>query len=57
VVDDLMRDPYYHAPPPKSTGRELYSARYITDFIARCRTAQASASHADIIATAFHDRP
>lgn len=52
VVADLLRDPYFLAPPPKSTGRELFNRAYITDFIARCEAARHGATTADIIATA-----
>ncbi len=52
VVDALLGHPYFAAPPPKSTGRELFSAAYAADVIARCRTARPAASDADIVATA-----
>ena len=52
VVEELLRDPYFSEPPPKSTGRELFSPAYIADFIAACRSARADASDADVIATA-----
>ncbi len=51
VVDALLADPYFAAPPPKSTGREHFSAAYVTDLIARCQRAGASGD-ADIVATA-----
>ncbi len=37
VVDELLAAPYFAAPPPKSTGRELFTAAYVDDLIARCR--------------------
>lgn len=51
VVDSLLAEAYFAVPPPKSTGRELFSAGYIADFIARCR-ATPGATDADIVATA-----
>lgn len=50
VVADLMAAPYFAAPPPKSTGRELFDSAYIEDLIARCR--KEGGSDEDIIATA-----
>jgi anhydro-N-acetylmuramic acid kinase len=52
VVDTLLADAYFAAPPPKSTGRELFSAGYIADFMARCRATKPGATDADIVATA-----
>jgi anhydro-N-acetylmuramic acid kinase len=52
VIEELLRDPWYAAPPPKSTGREKYTTAFIGEFIARCRTARAGASDEDVIATA-----
>jgi anhydro-N-acetylmuramic acid kinase len=52
IVDELLAHPYFAAPPPKSTGRELFSAAYIDDLIARCRSSHSSCSSQDIIATA-----
>ena len=52
VVDAALLDPYFSAPPPKSTGRELFTPDYIARFIAQCRAARAEASPHDIIATA-----
>jgi anhydro-N-acetylmuramic acid kinase len=50
IVRELLSDPYFSAPPPKSTGRELFSASYIATLIERCRAR--SATDEDIIATA-----
>ena len=50
VVADLMTAPYFAAPPPKSTGRELFDAAYVDNLITRCRAG--GASDEDIIATA-----
>ncbi len=52
VVDELLAEPYFAAPPPKSTGRELFSSSYIARFIERCERARPDASSEDIIATA-----
>ena len=52
VVDELLLEPYFVAPPPKSTGRELFSSAYIARFIDRCRAARPDASTQDIVATA-----
>jgi anhydro-N-acetylmuramic acid kinase len=52
VVQAALRHPYYAADPPKSTGRELYTARFIDDFIAQCRQAEPNATIEDIVATA-----
>jgi anhydro-N-acetylmuramic acid kinase len=51
IVGELLKHPYFSAPPPKSTGRELFSSSYIQDFIARCRK-DAKCRDEDIIATA-----
>lgn len=52
VVDTLVRAPYFSAPPPKSTGRELFSPAYVQQLIDQCRAANKSCSNEDIIATA-----
>jgi anhydro-N-acetylmuramic acid kinase len=52
VVDASLNDPFFRKDPPKSTGRELFTPRYIEDFVARCRAAKAGCSDADIVATA-----
>jgi anhydro-N-acetylmuramic acid kinase len=50
VISELMAAPYFSAPPPKSTGRELFDTAYIERLIARCR--RDGAGDEDIIATA-----
>jgi len=52
VVDASLAHPYYSADPPKSTGRELYTPRFIDDFIAECRRVAPTATAEDIIASA-----
>ena len=52
VVADAMQHPYFAAEPPKSTGRELFTPRFIGDFITACRAAKPAATDADIVATA-----
>lgn len=52
VVDASLAAPFFSAEPPKSTGRELFSERYIEDFVARCRAAGKGCTDADVVATA-----
>src|SRR5205085_9565303 len=52
VVDELLAAPYFKAPPPKSTGRELFNAAYVANLISKSRAARKSATTADIVATA-----
>jgi len=52
VVGDSLGEPYFTAPPPKSTGRELFNRAYIARFIERCREASPRATNEDIVATA-----
>lgn len=52
VVRELLQDPYFSSPPPKSTGREMFSAEYIRHFIELCRHGDSQASDGDIVATA-----
>ena len=51
VVKDLLAHPYFAAEPPKSTGRELFDARFTRDVIERCRAAKRDATPEDIVAT------
>jgi len=52
VVEACLAAPYFAAEPPKSTGRELFSAAYVADFLALGRAARPDASDADLVATA-----
>jgi len=50
IVKELMAHPYFSAPPPKSTGRELFNSDYVQKLIATARAQ--GGSDEDIIATA-----
>jgi anhydro-N-acetylmuramic acid kinase len=52
VIDELLADPYFAAPPPKSTGRELFTPAYVARLIERCRAARDGCTDEDVIATA-----
>ena len=52
VVDQLLRDRYFRAAPPKSTGPEMFSQGYSDNLIALCRSERPDCSGEDIIATA-----
>ncbi|HJU89190.1 MAG TPA: anhydro-N-acetylmuramic acid kinase [Gemmatimonadaceae bacterium] len=52
VVDEVLAEPYFVAPPPKSTGRELFGGAYAARFIDRCRVVDKRATPEDCIATA-----
>ena len=51
AIDQLLRNPYFAAEPPKSTGRELFNDAYVEQFIKLCRGSGAT-SDADVVATA-----
>jgi anhydro-N-acetylmuramic acid kinase len=50
VVDALLHENYFAAPPPKSCGREQFGDAFAERFIALCR--RIHASDADVVATA-----
>jgi anhydro-N-acetylmuramic acid kinase len=52
VVDELLAEPYFASPPPKTTGRELFDAAYVARFLERCRAVEPDARAQDIVATA-----
>jgi anhydro-N-acetylmuramic acid kinase len=52
VLEELLAHPYFAAPPPKSTGRELFTPDYVMQLVKRCRTVRPGCSDEDVIATA-----
>ena len=52
AVRDALAHPYFAAPPPKSTGRELFTTDYINAFVASCRHHAAAATPGDLVASA-----
>ena len=50
LLDELLRDPYFGQPPPKSTGRERFGIEYADSLLARVK--KAGGSDNDAIATA-----
>jgi anhydro-N-acetylmuramic acid kinase len=53
VVDEILKDKYFSAPPPKSCGREQFGDVFVSQFIARCRQAGGQEDRdEDIVATA-----
>jgi anhydro-N-acetylmuramic acid kinase len=52
VLVELLAAPYFASPPPKSTGPELFDARYVQTLIDRCRAIDSRATVEDIVATA-----
>jgi anhydro-N-acetylmuramic acid kinase len=52
-VRDLMKDPYFSRPPPKSTGREVYGSAFAEAFAEHARKAGLSFEDSLATATAF----
>jgi anhydro-N-acetylmuramic acid kinase len=52
VVSGLLSHPYFAAEPPKSTGPELFSKRYVDELIGKCRAERNDCTDEDIVATA-----
>jgi anhydro-N-acetylmuramic acid kinase len=52
VTEELLTHPYFAAPPPKSTGRELFTPEYVAQLVKRCRAARPGCADEDVIATA-----
>ncbi|HEY6092328.1 MAG TPA: anhydro-N-acetylmuramic acid kinase [Gemmatimonadales bacterium] len=53
LLDELLGDPYFSAPPPKSTGRERFGIEYADKLLARVRKAGGSENDAVATATAL----
>jgi len=53
VVDRLLEDAYFHAAPPKSTGRERFGDGYAEQLVAAVRAEHPRATPDDCIATAL----
>jgi len=51
VLDELLEMQFFSAPPPKSTGRELFSPEYARTLIELCRNAKPDCTAEDIVAT------
>ncbi|MDB4879616.1 MAG: Anhydro-N-acetylmuramic acid kinase [Gemmatimonadetes bacterium] len=52
VVDQLLAEPYFAMEPPKSTGRELFDARYVERLVQLVRAHDPRATDEDLVATA-----
>lgn len=52
LVDELLGHPFFGAPPPKSTGREVFGEAYAAAFIGRVNARRPGATPDDAIATA-----
>ena len=52
AVDEALALPYFSEPPPKSTGRELFSPGWIESFVATCRRHRPGATNGDLVASA-----
>jgi anhydro-N-acetylmuramic acid kinase len=52
IVDELLKAPFFLAPPPKSTGRELFTPGYVSALMDACRVTKPGCSREDIVATA-----
>ncbi len=50
ALDEFLAHPYFAAPPPKSTGREMFGGPFAEQFASYCRAA--GATDADVVATA-----
>jgi anhydro-N-acetylmuramic acid kinase len=51
VVDRILKEAYFSAPPPKSCGREQFGEAFVSRFIAMCRTVTEDHDE-DVVATA-----
>lgn len=56
VLDECLRDDYFRAEPPKSTGRERFGREYAREFLTACRAQNCSDEDAVATATALTAR-
>ena len=49
LIDEWLKHPFFHLPPPKTTGREMFGHTYATDCLTACRKRELSDN--DCIAT------
>jgi anhydro-N-acetylmuramic acid kinase len=52
VVEEILKEGYFSAPPPKSCGREQFGEAFVSRFIAMCRRANGNVRDEDVVATA-----
>jgi len=52
ALTELLAQAYFAEPPPKSTGRELFTSDYVSNLVRLCRARRSGCSDADIVATA-----
>lgn len=52
VVSRALEHPFFATSPPRSTGRELFTPKYIEHFAASCRAEAPECTPADVVATA-----
>jgi anhydro-N-acetylmuramic acid kinase len=56
VVQDCLRDRFFHASPPKSAGREQFGREFVASFLAKCRKHSQRPEDAVATATALSAR-
>jgi anhydro-N-acetylmuramic acid kinase len=52
LVADLLEDPFFAAPPPKSTGREVFGDAFASGLVREIRVRRPAAGDEDCVATA-----
>ncbi len=52
VVEEILAEKYFPAPPPKSCGREQFGEAFVSRFVAMCRNAGRDVRDEDVVATA-----
>jgi anhydro-N-acetylmuramic acid kinase len=52
VVEKVLAEKYFSAPPPKSCGREQFGEAFVSRFIAMCRNTRRDVQDEDVVATA-----